>query len=433
MVLQKRISLALTAVIVLFVAAQGYLAYRSLEEQEDNLVGEILSTETRRLIERIHAADGEVQWAEQPLRLGPNLSAWLVRPVNSPQGPDALEPPLHLAALADGAHMMHIGDRIYHAVIEPIAEGRLFVQFEATQNEELVYRFGRYLIVSSLLCIAVGWLMSSFLARVVVSPFRRMSERLRNWSRGERWGPVVHSDEETMLLQAFDQAQRRLEESLIREREFAANVRHEVRTPLSALRTDAEMILLTETVSAPGEERLRRMMAAVDSLSTGIDGLQSLSSAAPGEAEPVLLAQCIDEVWESLGHLASEHGATIGNEVPRADMVHIDRHALVTILRNLLRNAIEHASPGECRVMRIPGGLAVADQGPGIRPADRAFVFDRYFHGGLRDAPETVRHDRGLGLAIARQTADLHGWALELEPAGDGGTVFSLRFMSKIR
>jgi hypothetical protein len=300
MVLQKRISLALVTVIMVFVAAQGYLAYRSLEEQEDLLVDEVLATETRRLIERIHAGEASGLLTDQPLRLGPNLSAWLVPPEGSAPGSEgAAGLPPYLAGLANGAHMLQEGERIYHAMIEPIAEGRLFVRFDATQNEEFVYRFGRYLMVTSLLCIVLGWLMSAFVARIVVSPFRRMSERLRNWSQGERWGPVAGSDEETMLLQAFDQAQRRLEESLIREREFAANVRHEVRTPLAALRTDAEMILLTETLSGPGAGRLRRMMAAVDSLATEIDALQALSSASPGEAEPVLLAQCVDEVWEA--------------------------------------------------------------------------------------------------------------------------------------
>jgi signal transduction histidine kinase len=453
MVLQKRISLALVTVIMVFVVAQGYLAYRSLEEQEDHLVDEVLATETRRLIERIRAGELPELLTDRPLRLGPNLSAWLV-PSDLPapgdegtvsaeskvgkegkRGADGTEstegvaaPPPYLAGLTDGAHMLLEGDRVYHAMIEPIAEGRLFVRFDATQNEEFVYRFGRYLVVTSLLCIVLGWLMSAFVARIVVSPFRRMSERLRNWSQGERWEPVAGSDEETMLLQAFDRAQRRLEESLVREREFAANVRHEVRTPLAALRTDAEMILLTETLSAPGAGRLRRIMAAVDSLATEIDALQALSTASPGEAEPVLLAQCVDEVWESLRHLADRHDAAIENRIPRTDTAILDRLALVTILRNLLRNAIEHASPGTCRVVHTSDGLLIADEGPGIRPDDRPFVFDRYFQGAFKDSPAPIRRDSGLGLAIARQTADLRGWSLDLEPEGERGTVFSLRF-----
>ena len=424
MVLQKRISLALTAVITVFVTVQGYLAYKSLEKQEDRLVDEIVLTEARRLVERLKSGEVLLEPSGQPHRLGPNLQAWLV----PHDGPASVAPPPQLAGLSDGAHHLHAGERVLHALIEPLPPGRLFVQFDATQNEQFVYDFGRILLVTGLLCILLGWLISSFLARIVVAPFRRMSERLRNWSPGESSSPVTRSDEEALLLQAFDDAQRRLEESLVREREFAANARHEVRTPLAALRTDAEMILLREPLSKASEQRLRRMMAAVDHVSSGLDSLHALSRAAPAHDEPVQLAQCVDEAWESLAHLASGSGATLLNEVPRSDVVSVDRLALMTVLRNLLRNAIEHASPGSCRVARTPQGLTVSDEGPGIAPEHRLFVFDRYFQGRLSDSPGIARRDKGLGLAIARQTSDLRGWSLELESSHDGGTVFSLKF-----
>jgi signal transduction histidine kinase len=424
--LQKRISFALTAVIVLFVAAQGYLAYTSLEQQEDSLVDDIVQSEARRLIGRIESGDTAMPAKDQPLRLGPNLVAWLVP--GDAAAPKPPPPPDYLADLADGHHMFHRDGNVLHAVITRIPAGRLFVEFDATQNEEFVYRFGGYLIATGLLCIGVGWLISAFIARIVVAPFRRMSERLSSWSPGEAAGPAARTDEETMLLKAFDDAQRRLEESHVREREFAANVRHEVGTPLAALRTDAEMLLLTEDPSAAGTKRLRRMIAAVDSVSGGLDALNALSRAAAGRIEPVRLAQCVDDVWESLGHIASVQGVTLLNAIPEADTFELDRLALMTILRNLVRNVIDHAAPGECRVTRTAGGIMVADDGPGIAPEDRAFVFDRYFRGRLTDSPGIVRQDRGLGLAIARQTAELAGWTLELEPAAARGAAFSLKF-----
>jgi signal transduction histidine kinase len=429
MVLQKRISLALTAVIVLFVAVQGYLAYSSLEQQEDELVDEIVMSETRRLIERIESGDSPLRPDDQPYRLGPNLVAWLLPSESTGAAPSSpAQLPAHLAGLADGAHMLHSAAHVYHAVIEQIAAGRLVVQFDATQNEEFVYRFGRYLIATATLCIALGWAISSVLARIVVAPFRRLSGLLTNWSPGSAHRPVAVSDEETMLLQAFDQAQRRLEESLAREREFAANVRHEVRTPLSALRTDAEMMLLTESLTESGQQRLRRMIAAVDGISSGVDALHALSSAMPGKTETVRLAQCVDDAWESLGHVAADSGTILLNEVLRTDTAEIDRLALMTILRNLLRNAIEHASPGACKVSRTARGLRVADEGPGIAAGHRAFVFTRYFQGRFADSPGLELSDKGLGLAIARQTADLRGWTLEIETTTDRGTAFNLMF-----
>ncbi len=423
--LQKRISLALTAVITLFVTVQGYLAYSSLEEQEDRLVDDIVLAETERLVERIEADEVRFDRSGRHLRLGTNLEAWL----DDQDGSAGQSPlPKDLVALADGVHHWHGGDRIYHAMVRTIPEGRLYLRFDATRNEQFVYDFGRTLLVTGLICILLGWLMSSLLARIVVAPFRRLSERLSNWSPGERSSTATRSDEESLLLRAFDQAQRRLEESLVREREFAANARHEIRTPLSALHTDAEMLLLTESMSDGAKERVRRMMTAVDSVSNGLESLQALSTAAAGKPEPVLLSQCVDEVWESLAHVARDAGTTLVNQVPRGETVTIDRLALITVLRNLLRNAIEHASPGPCTVSRTAHGLDVSDEGPGIAPEDRPFVFDRYFQGRLSDSPGAKRTEKGLGLAIARQTSELRGWTLEVAPSVARGSVFRLCF-----
>ena len=422
--LQKRISLVLTAVIALFVTVQGYLAYRSLEKQEDRLVDDIVLTETGRLVERIESKEVRFREAGHHLKLGTNLEAWLI--VEGDDGTPLL--PRDLAALPDGVHQWHGGERIFHAMVQTIPEGRLFVRYDATRNEAFVYDFGRTLLLTGLTCILLGWLMSSLLARIVVAPFRRLSERLSNWSPGEHSSATTRSDEESLLLRAFDQAQRRLEESLVREREFAANARHEVRTPLAALHTDAEKLLLTEGLTEGGKERVRRMMSAVASVSNGLDSLRALSSAAPGKAEPVALALCVEEVWDSLAHMARDAGATLVNQVAPADVVTIDRLALMTVLRNLLRNAIEHASPGRCTVSRTVDGLEVADEGPGVAPEDQPFIFDRYFQGRLTDSPGTRRTDKGLGLAIARQTCELRGWTLSLHPNPVGGSVFCLDF-----
>src|SRR5690606_21192068 len=181
--LQKRISLALTAVITLFVTVQGYLAYSSLEEQEDRLVDDIVLAETERLVERIEADEVRFDRSGRHLRLGTNLEAWL----DDQDGSAGQSPlPKDLVALADGVHHWHGGDRIYHAMIRTIPEGRLYLRFDATRNEQFVYDFGRTLLVTGLICILLGWLMSSLLARIVVAPFRRLSERLSNWSPGER-------------------------------------------------------------------------------------------------------------------------------------------------------------------------------------------------------------------------------------------------------
>ena len=112
----------------------------------------------------------------------------------------------------------------------------------------------------------------------------------------------------------------------------------------------------------------------------------------------------------------------------------LDRYALLTVLRNLVRNAIEHAAPATLMAsLTGDGALALRDDGKGIDEADLPFLFRRYFSGRLRDAGGLGRDEtaHGLGLAIAKRVCDMQGWTLTVESSRTGparGTCFLLRF-----
>lgn len=422
--LQRRISVALTAVVLLFVSVQGYLAFSSLERQEDDLVDEIVLSETHRLVERLATGLEPGLRGGVPLRLGPNMRAWLLAPGASHE----VLPP-YLRDLGPGPHMEHLGSLIIHVVIEELPSGRLVVEYDATANEAFVYRFGIFLVLTGIAFVALGWLLSVWVAGIVVAPIRRLANQLADWSPSSTAPTVGTSDEETLLLQAFDQAQRRMDEALANEREFAANVRHEVRTPLAALRTDAELLLLTERIGDAGRARLQRMINAVDAVSDAVEAAHALASSAPARPEAVDLSACVDSAWASLQHLNSDATMALRNLVgPNGDHPVLDRQALMTVLRNLLRNAIQHAGPGTCEVRRTDQGLSIADDGRGMAPDILPRIFDRYFSGRRSDSPLTPGGGSGLGLAIAEQTALRQGWTLAVRSSAGKGTVFTLDF-----
>lgn len=464
--LQRRISIALTAVVVLFVAVQGYLVYLSLEHQEDDLVDDIVMSETHRLIGRL--ADGEeAALIEHGMsRLGPNMRAWLIRPGAATTGL-----PAWLQPLDQGLHMQYVDSRVYHSVIRDTPSGRLYVDYDATENEAFVYEFGGFLLLTGICFVVLGWLLSVWVARIVVAPIGRLAKQLADWSPSSTTPTVGTSDEETLLLQAFDQAQRRMDQAFAHEREFAANIRHEVRTPLTTLRTDAELILLTEGRLSDGtRHRLNRIIASADSVADAVEAAHALASYAPARPEPLDLAVCVDTAWASLQHLNEGGRMQLRNQAGRGgERPVLDRQALMIILRNLLRNAIQHASPGPCEVRRTDTGLEVSDSGPGIAPEILPRIFDRYFSGrfvdldpgedqdagqdpapggrleeggnktraGEADGPPWSEDDarsrarragRGLGLAIASQTASQQRWRLQVRSTVGKGTTFSLDF-----
>ncbi len=427
--LKKRVTLAMVALITLFVVMQGLIAYLSLEDQEDELVDELVLTEARALAAR--AERGDLSGAQAALLLGsgPNLSAWLV----DAAGRAVPEPlPSHLAALTDGPHRPGRPAQHLHAVVQSTAAGRLYVQYNADQNEARVHQFGLYLIGLGALCIGIGSLVAWQLAGWIVGPIERLTFRLANWAPGAASDPMARSDEEGRLLGAFARVQSRFERSIAHEREFIANVSHEVRTPLTALRTDLEMLRQALPSEQAQQPRLERALAAVDAIASALESARTLSQRQQGTVEPVDLAVCISDAWASLAPMRAVERLNFRSEVAPGSTVEADRHALLTILRNLILNAVEHAAPAQCVVRLTDRGIEVIDDGPGIADADRPFIFDRYYRGRMadrRDAHDDDNH--GLGLAIARQVADLNGWRLQVESAStdDASSARGTRFI----
>jgi signal transduction histidine kinase len=344
--------------------------------------------------------------------------------------------PARLATLADGPHRGRDGERHLHAVVLPTSAGRLLVVYDAYRTEEQVHQYGLYLLGLGVLCIAVAVAIARRLARIVVEPLDRLAGRLSGWAPGETAATAGASDEESRLLEAFGRVQARFEEAIAHEREFGANLRHELRTPLAALRTDLELLADSPDLPGPVRARLERMTGAVDALGGAFEAAGALTHRAPARPRPVELARCVDDAWLTLEPSAQTRGLSMRNRIePRLTVV-ADRHALLTIVRNLLRNAAEHAAPARCTVSGDATALVVEDDGPGLPEHELPFVFERAWRGARADRahpadPADPGHDagRGLGLAIARRIAELNGWSLRVEPRTGGGLRFVLAFV----
>lgn len=422
--LQRRVTLALATLVTLFIGLQSVLAYLSLAEQEDDLVDELVLAEARRVAAQM---DAEGESALSLLRLAPHFQGWLLMP-DGRTWPEP--PPPALKSLKEGPHRYPLAGEELHVYVMTTAAGKLLVQYDASQNEDKVHDFGFYLFGLSLFCVAVGLAISHTVAGYVVAPIERLTRLLFNWAPNAPRA-TAGSDEEGRLLDAFGRVQQRFEEMLANERAHVANLRHELRTPLTALRTDLEMLLL----AAPVEQRLRlqRALAAADALSGALSMTATATvNAKTGDHPPVALCSCIEDAWASLGDLPDAKGLKLDNQVGVEVELPIERHALLTILRNLMRNAVEHAAPAQLQLIYQEGMLFVKDDGPGIAPEDRPFIFERYYQGRRIDrSPLGVtgaEGNEGLGLAIARQVAELQGWQLTVNAVEPHGTAFSLKF-----
>jgi signal transduction histidine kinase len=425
MTLERRVSAALVSLVTLFVATQGAIAYLSLAEQEDRIADELLLAEARQLAFYAQRGDLDGPRARDLLDRGGDLEAWLLRhdgQVVPPTLPD------ELGALDDGPHLSRHGGRHRHVLVAATPAGRLIVSYDAARNETRVEQYGLFLLGLGLLCIGAAWLVARRLARIVVAPMQRLADRLSGWVPGARHDANGRTDEETRLLAAFSRVQGRFEDAIAREREFAANLSHELRAPLAALRSDLEMLAETPSLGAPQRARIERAVATVDVLAGSIGSARALSHRAPVAGVPVALAGCIDDAWAIVRDGDGGRGLRVENAVPPRAIRHADRHALLTILRNLLANAAEHAAPARCTVSGDAAALRIEDDGPGVTADALPLLFERSWRGARADTGAPGDSQRGLGLAIARELAELNGWTLSAALRPKGGLVFTLAF-----
>ncbi|QNN51495.1 HAMP domain-containing sensor histidine kinase [Nocardioides mesophilus] len=262
--------------------------------------------------------------------------------------------------------------------------------------------------------VAAALAVTQLLARGMTSPLREMTAAAKEMAGGQHGHRVTATsrDEVGELARAFNTMAAELEAVDRQRRELVANVSHELRTPVSALRAVLEN--LVDGVAAPDPATLRAALAQTERLSGLVGDLLDLSRVdagiAPLRPEPLPVRPLLEEAVAEAELL--ERAVRYVVAAPDDLVVTADRARLQQLLANLLDNAGRHSPPqGTVRVSGTRCGTAtlieVADDGPGIAPADRARVFERFDTAGPDDTGGT-----GLGLAIARWVTQLHGGSI---------------------
>ncbi len=274
----------------------------------------------------------------------------------------------------------------------------------------------------ALIASALGLAVVQVLARGLTAPLRAMEHAAAAMAAGEHGQRVQTSsrDEVGRLAAAFNAMAAELDATDQLRRDLVANASHELRTPISALRAVLEN--LVDGVAEADEQTLRAMLGQTERLQRLVAQLLDLSRLEAG-AE-VLDARRFDIV-ALLDEVAEETTAPVAVESAGSLEVSGDPERLRQVVANLVENAVRHTPAGELVRLRASaragGGvlLEVVDAGPGIAPADRERVFERFVRADAARARE--EGGAGLGLAIARWIVDLHGGTIRAEAAEPRG------------
>ena len=225
------------------------------------------------------------------------------------------------------------------------------------------------------------------------------------------------------MLDALERSIGALDASVHAQRQLVADASHELRTPVTSLRTNIEILQQAEDMELP--ERRRLLSDVVEQIEELTLLINDLIELARGEepfatAEEMRLDLLVGDVVERARRHApsARFDVTLAPTIVPAVPARLER-----AITNLIDNAVKYSPPGEPVEIALDGeALTVRDHGPGISAADLPHVFDRFYRG----AEARGRPGSGLGLAIVRQVAEQQGGRVDAERAAGGGTLMRL-------
>lgn len=287
------------------------------------------------------------------------------------------------------------------------------------------------LVLSPLMALVVWWV-----AALTLRPLRAVAADVQRRDEQSLAAlPTAGLPEEVApLVAALNQLLGRLSQSLDTQRAFVSDAAHELRSPLTALRLQLQMLRRAPDDAARA--------AAVDALGAGIERsvrlveqLLALARSEPGAPtppmEPLDLAELVRQAVADTVPLAMSRGIELELFADAPVPLRGDRTGLAVLVRNLADNATRYAPAGsrvELRVADEAGvpTLVVDDAGPGIPAEERERVFDRFYRRALH--PEGDDGGTGLGLAIVRSVAQRHRADVRLADSPLGGLRATVRF-----
>ncbi|WP_089255236.1 sensor histidine kinase [Asanoa hainanensis] len=339
---------------------------------------------------------------------------------------DAIPAPLRKIVEGGRPAVQRIGSASGPAVVVgvPLTGGTAFYQVDSlAELDGTVRTVGAVLLAVALMTTAAGGGVGWYATRRVLRPLGEVTRAARDIAGGDLTARLDAASDPDLssLTRSFNGMVDELSGRLERDRRFAADVAHELRSPLQTLAASASVLTrrrdtLDERSAAAASlvsVEIQRFQVLVNDL------LELARSDQPAQREPVAVAELARHVCRS--RRLPEDLVILVDGTPQR--WHVDRKRFRQMLGNLLDNAVQHGGGPVAVRLGAEGDrcyLEVDDEGPGVPPADRDTVFGRF----VRGRAATARGDSagtGLGLALVAQHAAAHqGGAVILDRPGGG-------------
>jgi signal transduction histidine kinase len=317
--------------------------------------------------------------------------------------------------------------------------GREMIVFSAPRpTAPILTLFGENLLRPLLQAAGIGLILAIILAVVISSSTARPLRRAAAAAHGIAGGdysqrvPVEGPSEVQELAAAFNGMAEQVQRTQQTQRDFLANVTHELKTPLTSIQGYAQA-MVDGAAAEPGAaagiiyDEAARLHRLVEDL---LDLARIESGNTPLRREHVHLPGLLKSITEHLALRAGEHNVRLTASLEALPPITGDNDRLAQVFINLIDNAITHTPPGgavRVNACRANGGVevSVSDTGSGIPVDDLSRVFERFYQVDKSRARQDKR-GTGLGLTISKEIVEAHGGKINVESIEGAGTTFTV-------
>jgi two-component system, OmpR family, heavy metal sensor histidine kinase CusS len=321
-----------------------------------------------------------------------------------------------------------------------LIDGRVFPISAAVPTEPFDQALDRFRVIEKRflpLLVVLASLLGYWLSGRALAPVNRIiqsAEQIGLQNLSQRLEMPKAVDELHRLTVTLNAMLERIESSVDRIRQFTANASHDLRTPLSLIRTHAELALRRTRSEVEYRESLSRILSVSEETTQLIEALLTLARADAGAAHLLFTELDLTPVLQKVGHrvslLAHSKGLSFSSHLPNEPLcLSGDSAALECLLFAVLENALKYTPTGGfiwLRAFANSGEIVVEvkDSGVGVAAEDLPRIFDRFFRADQvrsREVPGS-----GLGLSIARWIAETHKGRIEAESQLGAGSLFRI-------
>jgi signal transduction histidine kinase len=334
--------------------------------------------------------------------------------------------------LSSGVHDVRIGDGVFKAAIRKDEDLWAFLIYDVSDNQRIKTQLILALVGVVLLFSALSFMLGAWSSRRVMKPVTDLADRLGSLSeegKPERLAVHFADDEVGQLADALDSYADRLHHLVERDREFNADVSHELRSPLTVITGATELLLAQPDLDAKVRTRLLRIARAARQSADITTALLHLVRAEQG-IDKDSSAHNVGRIVTEVVHL---YEPLVGNKPLVLRVVEQDRVSVIApesvvavTVGNLIGNAMRYTAEGEVLITIGSGRVLIEDTGPGIPEQDLERVFDRHYRG-----QNITGKGAGLGLAIVKRLCELYGWSIHFRNREVGGLCAELRFFGE--